>query len=195
MVVCNNIFVALPLAYMSTLKPIVHPLSASDFPSLGTIAWQIPFCLLIEDCGFYWSHRFLHLPSIYPYVHKIHHKFHAPVGIAAEVAHPLEYLVSEFNVHIFHLLLSFHYLLCFFFFFHSTFHLSALKVGNIIPVALGPYLLKTHLLTSVLWLVFRSAKSFEAHSGYSFPWLPFQLLPFANPAAAHDYHHSTGIDS
>ena len=44
-----------------------------------------------------------------------------------------------------------------------------------------------------VWIAFRSAKSVEAHSGYSFPWTPFQALPFANAAAAHDYHHSTGF--
>ena len=66
-------------------------------------------------------------------------------------------------------------------------------VGNIIPVAAGPALLKCHILTMWVWIAFRSAKSVEAHSGYSFPWTPFQALPFANAAAAHDYHHSTGF--
>jgi sterol desaturase/sphingolipid hydroxylase (fatty acid hydroxylase superfamily) len=32
----------------------------------------------------------LHLPSIYPRIHKIHHEFAAPTGLAAEYAHPVE---------------------------------------------------------------------------------------------------------
>ena len=32
------------------------------------------FSLYLEDFLFYWSHRALHLPYLYKYVHKTHHE-------------------------------------------------------------------------------------------------------------------------
>jgi hypothetical protein len=48
MVMVNNFCVALPLNYFTSLFPLRYPTSWADFPSLFTIAWQVPVCLLIE---------------------------------------------------------------------------------------------------------------------------------------------------
>ena len=45
---------------------------------------------VLFDTWFYWTHRALHHPSIYKYIHKQHHQFYIPVAIAAGYAHPLE---------------------------------------------------------------------------------------------------------
>ena len=37
-------------------------------------------------------HRALHLPALYPRVHKVHHRFKTPFGLAASYAHWLEVL-------------------------------------------------------------------------------------------------------
>jgi sterol desaturase/sphingolipid hydroxylase (fatty acid hydroxylase superfamily) len=58
MVLVNNLCVALPLNYVTSWLPLRYPSSWADFPSLWTIAWQVPVCLVIEDACFYWSHRF-----------------------------------------------------------------------------------------------------------------------------------------
>ncbi|KAJ2995190.1 Chromosome 5 4 [Globomyces sp. JEL0801] len=50
---------------------------------------------IIEEVWFYYSHRLLHHPSIYRFIHKRHHLFTAPVGMAATFAHPFEHLVSN----------------------------------------------------------------------------------------------------
>lgn len=67
--------------------------------------------------------------------------------------------------------------------------------GNLLPSSVGPLLVKPHMFTYLLWIGVRLLKTLEAHCGYSFPFSPFQFLPFANPAAAHDYHHSRGINT
>ena len=36
-----------------------------------------------------------HFPSIYGYVHKKHHRFQAPIGLACEYAHPIEFVISN----------------------------------------------------------------------------------------------------
>ncbi len=45
-----------------------------SYPSHLEIVISIIFCMLTEDFTFYFSHRFLHLPFIYPYIHKVHHE-------------------------------------------------------------------------------------------------------------------------
>lgn len=63
-------------------------------------------------------------------------------------------------------------------------------VGNLLPVAMGPTILRCHTLTFVLWVFVRIAESIDAHSGYSFPWAISRLTPFASAPEAHEYHHS-----
>lgn len=59
------------------------------------VASSIVVFLVIEDALFYWTHRLLHVPPLYQWIHKQHHQFYTPVGMAAEYVHPLEYLLSN----------------------------------------------------------------------------------------------------
>jgi len=74
------------------------------------------FCLMIEDTWHYFVHRLLHWKAIYGYVHKIHHTFHAPFGIVAEYAHPIETIVLGIGFFIPMLLLCDHLLFMFIWF-------------------------------------------------------------------------------
>lgn len=67
----------------------------TSFPSLVTILSQLLFFAILEDFLFYWCHRMLHHPSIYPRIHKKHHEFKDTISIASEYAHPLETLLSN----------------------------------------------------------------------------------------------------
>lgn len=50
---------------------------------------------IIEDALFYWTHRLLHTPFLYRHFHKLHHRFKQPIALAAEFAHPVEYVLSN----------------------------------------------------------------------------------------------------
>ena len=63
------------------------------FPSLLTMLYQIAVFFVLEDTWHYWSHRALHWGPLYKNIHKIHHQYSAPFGMAAEYASPIEVMI------------------------------------------------------------------------------------------------------
>jgi methylsterol monooxygenase len=64
-------------------------------PPWTTFTTDFVFALLAREISFYYVHRALHHPSIYAHIHKMHHKYTAPVSFAAEYAHPVEHLLAN----------------------------------------------------------------------------------------------------
>lgn len=69
------------------------------YTQINTYGWgyfvlSVLAFIIIHDAYFYWTHRFLHWPRIYPYVHKLHHLSYNPSPWAAFSFHPLEALVQ-----------------------------------------------------------------------------------------------------
>ena len=50
-----------------------------------------------------------------------------------------------------------------------------------------------HVFTQGCWLIARFCESYDAHSGFEFPWSPFRLIPFSCTATYHDFHHSHNV--
>ncbi|KAI0618664.1 ERG3 Sterol desaturase [Pyrenophora tritici-repentis] len=68
------------------------------FPSVYKMAYQIAIFLVLEDTWHYWSHRAMHASSfLYKNIHKIHHQYSAPFGLAAEYASPIEVMILGFG--------------------------------------------------------------------------------------------------
>ena len=71
----------------------------------GMATWQVPFpawqlqlpqlafFFVFEDMAHFFLHRALHWGPLYKHIHKIHHKYSAPFGLAAEYAHPAEVMI------------------------------------------------------------------------------------------------------
>lgn len=95
-VIFNQIFTGLPMLYVlyHTLSPQTPEL-IRKLPTFTTVLWQLIVCVLIEEPGFYYSHRLLHHGRIYRFIHKQHHEWTAPIAITAMYAHPIENLVSN----------------------------------------------------------------------------------------------------
>lgn len=121
-VLFNQLFVqSIMIYFFHHVVTIFGFSSALPLPSFTTIAWKIPVFFVIEDFYFYWGHRFLHWKKIYGYIHKMHHEYAAPFGIAAECmyllvklwssAHQLRLLYSQTVASVsffpFHVFLSF----------------------------------------------------------------------------------------
>lgn len=64
-------------------------------PTLKTLAIDFIFGMAAREVMFYYVHRALHHPSIYVYIHKMHHKYTAPISFAAEYAHPVEHIIAN----------------------------------------------------------------------------------------------------
>ena len=61
------------------------------FPPVWKMAYQIAIFFVMEDAWHYWTHRWMHESAfMYKTVHKIHHQYSAPFGLAAEYASPIE---------------------------------------------------------------------------------------------------------
>jgi len=86
-----------PIGFFAMHKYILSgrlDFSVAGFPSVlgmlrDLVLWHIMF-----DTWFYWSHRCMHyFPRLYGLIHKQHHTFNTPIGLAAAYAHPIEELV------------------------------------------------------------------------------------------------------
>jgi sterol desaturase/sphingolipid hydroxylase (fatty acid hydroxylase superfamily) len=99
--VAFNNFVALPATllacgFLKGFTAVPYSVSAEDLPDHLQFIVCILFQVICEDMILYFVHKWLHHPSIYPYIHKRHHEFINPVGISAEYSHPIEFLLITF---------------------------------------------------------------------------------------------------
>jgi sterol desaturase/sphingolipid hydroxylase (fatty acid hydroxylase superfamily) len=62
--------------------------------SYGYFIGSIIIMIFIHDAYFYWTHRFMHLRSIYRWVHATHHHSHNPTPWASFSFHPVEAIVA-----------------------------------------------------------------------------------------------------
>lgn len=63
------------------------------FPTIFQMAYQIAVFFVMEDAWHYWFHRALHYGPLYKNIHKLHHTYSAPFGLAAEYASPIEVML------------------------------------------------------------------------------------------------------
>lgn len=91
----SHFFIQLPMISLTfTYTEIMDiPFSYNQIPLWYQLLLKAFVCLLIEDSWHYFFHRMLHRGALYKHIHKIHHNFQAPFGIAAEYAHPIETVV------------------------------------------------------------------------------------------------------
>lgn len=67
----------------------------TTLPRAGELIRDFVICLLMREAMFYYSHRLLHVPYLYRRIHKKHHKFTAPIALAAQYAHPIEQILAN----------------------------------------------------------------------------------------------------
>lgn len=148
-----------------------HPICATlnitygvPFPSWKIQFAQITFFFICEDLWHYSFHRLFHWGWFYKNIHKVHHKYAAPFGLAAEYAHPAEVMALGVGTVGFPILYAF----------------LATKYETLPPI---------HLFTITCWIVLRLFQAVDSHSGYDFPWSLNKFFPLWAGAEHHDDHH------
>ncbi|KAI8798362.1 fatty acid hydroxylase domain-containing protein 2 [Biomphalaria glabrata] len=93
----NQIFVGIPVlsCTVSTMRWMGSTWSAEELPSVNRVLLELAVFAVVEEIGFYYSHRLLHHPRLYKYIHKKHHEWTAPVGIVSIYAHPVEHVFAN----------------------------------------------------------------------------------------------------
>ncbi|KAB8071786.1 putative C-4 methylsterol oxidase [Aspergillus leporis] len=84
----------LHLVQLSLLKRSSYKINSS-FPTITEVIQDFAISLLLREALFYYGHRFLHRPYFYVRIHKQHHKFTAPIALAAQYAHPIEQIFAN----------------------------------------------------------------------------------------------------
>eukprot|EP00735_Rhodelphis_limneticus_P003956 TRINITY_DN1549_c0_g1::TRINITY_DN1549_c0_g1_i1::g.28148::m.28148 TRINITY_DN1549_c0_g1::TRINITY_DN1549_c0_g1_i1::g.28148 ORF type:complete len:319 (+),score=38.93,sp/Q9GKT2/FXDC2_MACFA/44.24/1e-83,FA_hydroxylase/PF04116.8/5.1e+02,FA_hydroxylase/PF04116.8/9.7e-17,FA_hydroxylase/PF04116.8/1.5e+04 TRINITY_DN1549_c0_g1_i1:64-957(+) len=96
LVLLNQVIVNLPLSIFTFPLAQWRGMRFSyPLPSLFEVAYNFAGFLLVEEIGFYYSHRLFHAPFFYKRIHKIHHEWQAPISITAIYAHPLEHFIAN----------------------------------------------------------------------------------------------------
>eukprot|EP00042_Codosiga_hollandica_P045156 m.454802 g.454802 ORF g.454802 m.454802 type:complete len:299 (-) comp56954_c0_seq39:108-1004(-) len=92
----NSVFVTLPYAsLMGVISAYGWGITVSTtLPSILELFKCGVVFLVLEEIGFYSTHRFLH-SFRYASIHKIHHEFKAPVAQASVYCHPFEHLLAN----------------------------------------------------------------------------------------------------
>lgn len=75
-----------------------------------------PFLFMVlHDTYFYWTHRWLHHPTVFKKIHKIHHESRIPTAWTAFAFHPVEAFIQAAFLPLIFWLLPVHWLILFFF--------------------------------------------------------------------------------
>lgn len=74
--------------------------------------WWMPLsfvvCLILHDSWFYWTHRLMHRPALFRWLHAVHHASRPPTAWAAMSFHPWEALTGAVVVPVLVMLLPLH---------------------------------------------------------------------------------------
>jgi len=138
-----------------------YKMDIENIPSPINFSLQLLICFLANDFMFHFSHKLLHLNFLYKWIHSVHHQYNNVIGISAEYAHPIEYIIGN---------------------------VLPTTVGPLLLHMLN--FPNFHIVTIWGFTILGIGATIEQHSGYDFPFSPYGIFPFTFASSYHDYHHT-----
>jgi len=83
------------LVFLASNKGYTLMYSTIESYGLAYFIASIFIIIFIHDAYFYWTHRFMHLPKVFPIVHKVHHQSTNPSPWSSFSFHPLEAIIMS----------------------------------------------------------------------------------------------------
>ena len=151
-----------------------------DSAALVAAAWRLPVHLplifIIYDFFYTWMHWALHIPGLYPLIHKHHHRQLVPFrgNVDAINVHPIEYILGEYD-HLWAVFLAAKVV--------AAFGVAGTAAGTpaLVQTLLGPAQL--HWLTFLAYVVLAGTLSSLNHTRTDV------AIPYVYQVWWHDYHH------
>jgi sterol desaturase/sphingolipid hydroxylase (fatty acid hydroxylase superfamily) len=91
----NQFVIGVPMVFVVTELYSMRGMFDVELPSLPRLTAQLFAVVLLEEIGFYYSHRIMHHPRLYARIHKLHHEWVSPLAWTCIYAHPIEHIVSN----------------------------------------------------------------------------------------------------
>lgn len=146
-VLSNGIMVVETLPfYFPPLSKYTLQYSSVAVHGWGYLFLSVGIALIIHDTYFYWMHRLVHHPRIFPYVHLLHHRSTNPSPWAAYAFHAWEALAEGFILVILLFILPLHSLAIFLFILSSF----AINVYGHLGYEIMPRRFRHHFLFGIL---------------------------------------------
>ncbi|MGJ8590900.1 MAG: sterol desaturase family protein [Aquaticitalea sp.] len=89
------IFGAVAIITLKYLHPYTNIFTDKNEYGLVYYYLTLPLMFVIHDAYFYWTHRLMHIPVIYKYIHKTHHVSINPTPFSSYSFHPVEAVVES----------------------------------------------------------------------------------------------------
>lgn len=125
-----------------------------------------PFLLIVAyESYYYWLHRFMHLPGVFKYVHKVHHQSIHPTVFTSFSFHPVEAMLQFLFFPIIIMIIPFHFLCVLAVFLLMT--VSAVVNHSGVELFKNRFLLK-HIIGSTHHDVHH--QNFKSNYGLYFTW-------------------------
>lgn len=132
--------------------------------------WYLPVSLvvfmLLQETYYYWIHRWMHIPSVYRIVHKVHHDSKIASPFTAFSFHPLEGIMQAIFLPIMLIILPMHYYVIIFLLIIMTFS----SVINHLDIEIYPRNPKSWLTKNIIGATHHSLhhKQFKYNFGLYF---------------------------
>jgi methylsterol monooxygenase len=122
----------------------------------------------------------LHTGLLYKHIHKIHHKYSAPFGLAAEYAHPAEVFILGTGT------IAGPLLYCY---FMRNLHILTVYIWITLRLFQAIDAHSGYGMISVMFAIPQILLIHPCRKNLDFPWSLQHIIPFWSGAEHHDFHH------